>query len=191
MSSSGALALRTLAWCTGVLLAGAALLTAVVVGVGALMGPDPAYSGPPADTAGQEFARLAATDPATALRSCTEARGTDFDALAGALREGTLSRERRYAVVEGPLTFLAAPVTGAGTAGDDAVWAWGGQGFAAVSTDARTLSPDLPGPQAYGVTADAPGAVRAAACVEAARRVGEPGVRPAMGPTAPTGTAGD
>lgn len=171
MSRSGSLALRTLAWCTGVLLAGAALLAGLVVGLGTLVGPAPAYSVPTPDEEGRRFARLAVVDPAAALRSCTPARGTDFDALAGALREGAVPQPQRYAVVDGPLTFLSAPVSGAGTAGDAAVWVWSGQGYAAVSTDARTLSPDLPGSQIYGVTADAPGAVRARACVDAARRV--------------------
>lgn len=162
--------LRTAAWCLGVLLAGAGLLTGAVVALGTVVVADPAHSAP-AITAGERFSRLVATDPQAALQRCTAARGTDFDALAGALRAGAVAGSPRFAVVEGPLRFLAAPVTGAGTDGDRAVWVWGGRGFAAVTDDARALSPDLPGPQAYGVTADAPGALRVAGCVEAAQRL--------------------
>ena len=177
MSASGSPVLRTVAWCAGVLLVGAGLLTAVVVGFGALVGPAEARTDKELDgpaVAAQEFAGLAAADPATALRSCTPARATEFDALAGALRAGAVPAGERYAVVEGSLLFLSAPVTGDGLGaggGDRAVWAYGRQGFAAVTDGARELSPDLPGPELYGVDARAPGAVRAVACVGAAQHL--------------------
>ncbi|OLL73085.1 hypothetical protein Ae168Ps1_1467c [Pseudonocardia sp. Ae168_Ps1] len=181
MSGSGSLVLRTVAWCVGVVLVGAAVLTAVVVGAGMLVGPAQAEAGKEIDgavTAAQDFARLAATDPAAALASCTPARDTDADALAGALPDGARMAAQRYAVPGGDVEFLAARVSGADvgeTGGDRAVWAYGRQGFAAVTDDARALSPDLPGPQLYGTTAESPGAVRAASCVDAAVRVAGPG----------------
>ncbi|MEQ3554294.1 hypothetical protein WIS52_27835 [Pseudonocardia nematodicida] len=184
--NSWSLVLRTVAWCVGTLLVGAGLLTAVVVGFGALVGEPEAYSEPDPETVLTDFTRLATTDPAAALRSCTPARGTDFDALAGSLRPGAVPDDQRYLDVDGDLTFLSAPVGGAGDDGDRAVWVYGRQGFAAVSDDARRLSPDLPGPQAYGVTAEAPGAVRVATCVEAAERVEASGLVVRQGPVAPT-----
>ncbi|MFP5020686.1 hypothetical protein [Pseudonocardia phyllosphaerae] len=186
MSRSGVV-LRTLAWCVAVLAAGGALLGALVFGLGSLVHPEPAHSEPPPDTATAEFRTLAATDPVAALRQCPAARPTDFDALAASLRAGVRPAPQRYAVTDGALTYITAPVRGAGTSGDAAVWVWGGQGFAAVTDDARLLSPRLPGPQLYRIGPDAPGAVRAAACTEAALRVttGAPGV---AGPTVPVAT---
>lgn len=184
---------RTVAWCTGVLLVGGGLLTAVVVGFGALLGPAEAQAGKELDgpaAAAEEFTRLAAADPGAALRSCRPARDTDFDALAGALPAGAMAGAARYAVTDEDLVLLAAPVAGDDLAegdGDRAVWAYGRAGFAAVTDDARALSPDLPGAEIYGVDPGAPAVVRAATCVDAAQRVA--GVSPEPGPTVPTGTA--
>jgi len=194
MGGSGSLVLRTVAWCAGVLLAGAGLLTALVVGVGALVGPEEAHSDDRPDTALQEFTRLAADDPGAALRACTPARGTDFDALAAALSPGAVPGEQRFAVTEGPLLFLSAPVDGDDLVerdGDRAVWVYGGQGFAAVTDDARSLSPDLPGPAFYGVDAEASGVVRVATCVEAALRAEASGVAAEQGPALPVGGGTD
>ncbi|MEV1292488.1 hypothetical protein [Pseudonocardia sp. NPDC049635] len=193
MGGTGSLVLRTVAWCTGVLLAGAGLLVALAVGVGALVGPEEARSDDDPDTALQEFTRLAADDPAAALRACTPARGTDFDALAAALTPGAVPGEHRFAVTEEPLLFLSAPVDGEGLVerdGDRAVWVYGGQGFAAVTDDARSLSPDLPGPGLYGVDAETPGVVRVATCVEAALRAEARGVATEQGPALPVGGVG-
>lgn len=184
MRAPRSLVLRTVAWCVGVVLAGAAVLSAVVVGLGALVGPAEAEAGKELDgaaTSAQQFARLAADDPRAALASCTPARATDFDALAGALPEDTVAADERYAVTDGAHVLLAARVTGdalTGADSDRAVWAYGRQGFAAVTDDARALTPDLPGPQLYGIDAGAPAVVRAASCVDAAERVaGSPAAR--------------
>ncbi|MBC3191198.1 hypothetical protein H7X46_09010 [Pseudonocardia sp. C8] len=186
MSRSRSLVLRTVAWCVGVLLVGAGLLTAVVVGAGTLVGPAEARAGKqidgPAGAAG-DFARLAAADPEAALRSCTPARGTDFDALVGALPTGAVPAGERYAVTDGDVVFLSAPVVGEDLAvadGDRAVWAYGRQGFAAVTDDARALSADLPGPELYGLDAASPGVVRVASCVDAAQRVAGTAPEPAQ-----------
>lgn len=185
----GRVVLRTVSWCVGVLAGGAGLLAALVLGFGLIVGPDAAHSDPVPDTGAREFARLATTDPRAALASCAPARGTDFDALSGTLTRGAVPAAQRYAVVDGPFTFVSAPVTGMGTAGDRAVWVWGGGGWAAVTDDARTLSPVLPGPQVYGLTADAPGAQRAASCVDAAVRAGVSPADPSVGPVPPAGIA--
>ncbi|OSY38522.1 hypothetical protein C8E95_6259 [Pseudonocardia autotrophica] len=193
MGGTGSLVLRTAAWCAGVLLAGAGLLTALVVGVGALVGPGEAHSDDRPDTALQEFTRLAADDPGAALRACTPARGTDFDALAGTLPAGAVVAEQRFAVVDGELLFLSAPVAGDELAerdGDRAVWVYGRHGFAAVTDDARALSPDLSGPALYGVDTETSGVVRVATCVEAALRASESGVAAEQGPAVPAGVAG-
>lgn len=180
MTGTGTLVRRTVAWCAGVVLAGAAVLTAVVVGFGALVGPAEAEAGKELDTptaAAEQFARLAAEDPAAALASCTPARRTDFDALAGALTAGATASDQRYAVRDGDVVLLSAPITGEDLGegdGDRAVWAYGRHGFAAVTEDARALSPELPGPRLYGLHAQAPGVVRAASCVDAALRVDGP-----------------
>lgn len=192
MGGSGSLVLRTVGWCAGVLLAGAGLLTVLVVGVGALVGPGEAHSDDRPDTALQEFTRLAADDPGAALRACTPARGTDFDALAAALPPGAVPGEQRFVVTEGPLLFLSAPVAGDDLVerdGDRAVWVYGGQGFAAVTGDARSLSPDLPGPALYGLDPEASGVVRVATCVEAAVRGEASGAAAEQGPAAPAGVA--
>lgn len=178
----GRVVLRTVVWCVGVLAVGAGLLAGLVLGLGEVVGPRPAHSDPAAGTGPREFARLATADPRAALASCTPARGTEVDALAGSLRAGAVPGAQRYAVVDGPLTFVSVPVTGVRTAGDRAVWVWGGGGWAAVTEDARTLSPALPGPAVYGITAEAPGAQRVASCVEAALRAGD---GPTVGPTVP------
>ncbi|ANY08526.1 hypothetical protein [Pseudonocardia sp. HH130630-07] len=178
MSGTGSLVLRTVAWCAGAVLVGAAVLTAAVVGFGALVGPAEAEADKQIDTAAvaaRDFARLAETDPRAALVSCSPARGTDFDALAGALPPGARAGEARYAVADGEVVLLAAPIVGTEgeNDGDRAVWAYGRQGFAAVTEDARALSPGLPGPRIYALDPSSPGVVRAASCVEAAQRVTE------------------
>lgn len=183
---------RTVAWCIGVLLAAGGLLAAVVLGFGAFLGPAEAQAGKELDgpaAAAREFARRAGTDPGAALRSCVPARATDFDALAGALPAGAVAAEQRYVVPDAGLALLAAPVIGEDLAesdGDRAVWAYGRAGFAAVTDDARALTPDLPGPELYGLDPEAPAVVRAATCVEAAQRV--PTASPDRGPAVPTGT---
>ncbi|MEJ8279905.1 hypothetical protein [Pseudonocardia spirodelae] len=185
MSGSGSVVLRTVAWCAGVLLAGAAVLVAVVAGFGAFVAPAEARSDRDVDPV-TAFTRLAADDPAAALRSCTPARGTDVDALAGALPAGAVPGSERFVVADGDLTFVSAPITGTVRgAGDRAVWAWGRQGFAAVTDDARALTPELPGPAVYGTGPDAAGAVRVATCVEAAQRAARSGAARTQGPVAP------
>lgn len=185
----GRVVLRTVAWCVGVLAAGAGLLGALVVGFGLVVGPDAAHSDPAPDAAARDFALLATTDPAAALASCTPARGTDLDALSSTFTDGAVPAAQRYAVVDGPLTFVAARVTGVDTDGDRAVWVWGGGGWAAVTGDARAVSPVLPGPSVYGITAEAPGAQKAASCVDAAVRAGSTAADPTVGPVSPARTA--
>lgn len=185
MSGSGSVVVRTVAWCAGVVLVGAGVLAAVVVGFGALVAPGEARASREIDPA-TEFARLAVDDPAAALRSCTPARTTVVDALSGSLPVGAVPGADRFTATDGDLTFVSAPIAGTlRGAGDRAVWAWGRQGFAAVTDDARALTPELPGPSLYGTGPDAAGAVRAATCVEAAQRAGGPGAAPTQGPVAP------